>query len=314
MIVKHRNVWYFLLACLALAAPAFVYPMLLVNIVCFALVACGYNLLIGYTKSISFGHSAYIGSSAYLTGYLLASMHWPTELGLLAGVLGAMALGYAFGVLAIRSQGLYFGMVTLAQSQLVYFFFLNAPFTGGENGLQNVPRGRLAGVLDLSNDLVLYYFVLAMFVMSFLFIYRVVHSPFGHILKAIRENEERATSLGYDSARFKLIVFVLSAGLTGLAGSLKTLSFGIASLSDVHWSAAGELLVMVLVGGIGTVWGPVVGAGIVVFLQHYLAERAPSLVLGVMGVVFVVCVLTFRRGIVGEMAARLGVGESRRVR
>jgi len=290
---------------LALLAPTFAYPLLLVNILCFALIACGFNLLAGYTRLISFGHTAFVGTSAYITGHLLASRGWPTEVGLAAGVAMSALLGYLLGLLAIRRQGLYFGMITLAQAQLVYFFFLNAPFAGGENGLQGVPRGKVLGLISLGNDTVLYYFVLAVFVLAFLFVYRVVHSPFGHVLKGIRENEARAVSLGFDVNKFKLLAFVLSAALTGLAGSLKTLSFGLATLTDVHWAMAADMLVMVLVGGIGTLWGPVLGAVIVVFLHHFLAERAPSLVYGLMGIVFIACVLAFRRGIVGEIAARL---------
>jgi len=289
---------------LALVAPAVAYPLLLTNILCFAIIACGYNLLIGFTRLVSFGHTAYIGTAAYATGYLLASRGWPTEFGVLAGVVAATVLGYLFGLLAIRRQGLYFGMITLAQSQLIYFIYLNASFTGGENGLQGVPRGKLLGFINLASDVALYYTVLAVFIAVFLFVWRVVHSPFGHVLKGIRENEPRAISIGYDVDRFKLIVFVLSAAIAGLAGSLKTLAFGLATLTDVHWAAAADMLVMVLVGGIGTMWGPVIGSGIVVFLHHYLAERAPALVYGIMGIIFTVCVLVFRRGIVGELQAR----------
>lgn len=300
-----RALTFLVVLAVALAAPTFAYPMLLVNIVCFALIACGYNLLAGYTKNIAFGHSAFIGSSAYVAGHLLASRGWPTELGIAAGVAVAALLGYVFGLLAIRRQGLYFGMITLAQAQLVYFYFLTTAWSGGENGLQGIPRGSLFGVVDLSNDRAVYYLVLGAFVLSFLFIYRVIHSPFGHVLKAIRENEGRATSLGYDVDKFKLIVFVLSATLVGLAGALKAHAFGLATLTDVHWALGADLLVMVLAGGIGTIWGPVVGAVIVVFLHHYLAERAPSLVYAFMGLLFIVCVLTFRRGIVGELNAFL---------
>lgn len=285
----------------AVAAPLFAYPLLLVNILCFALIACGYNLLVGYTRNVAFGHSAFIGTSAYVAGHLLASRGWPTELGLLVGVGVAMVLGYVFGMLAIRRQGLYFGMITLAQAQLVYFYFYTASWSGGENGLQGIPRGKLLGVIDLSTDTAVYYFVLVVFVLSFLFIYRVIHSPFGHVLQAIRENENRATSLGYDSRKFKHIVFVLSAMLVGLAGALKAHAFGVVTLTDVHWALGADLLVMVLAGGIGTVWGPVVGAVIVVFLHHFLAERAPSLIYGLMGLLFIGCVLAFRRGIVGEL-------------
>ena len=294
----------FVVLAAALVAPLFVYNLLLVNILCFALMAVGYNLLIGFTRLISFGHTAFIGTAAYVTGHFLARMGWSTEMGILAGVAASLVLGYVFGALAIRRSGLYFGMITLAQAQLVYFVYMNSQFTGGENGLQGVPRGTLFGFLNLASDRVLYYVVLAVFVLMFLFVRRIVHSPFGHVLKGIRENEPRAISLGYDVDRFKLLVFVLSAGICGLAGSLKTLSFGLATLTDVHWAAAADLMVMVLLGGIGTMWGPVIGAGIVVFLHHYLAERAPALVYGIMGVIFTFCVLVFRRGIVGEFEAR----------
>lgn len=302
----------FLALVAALLAPLFAYNLLLVNILCFAMMAVGYNLLIGFTRLISFGHTAFIGTAAYVTGHFLARMGWPTELGILAGVLSALALGWVFGALAIRRTGLYFGMITLAQAQLVYFIYLNSSFTGGENGLQNVPRGKLLGFLNLADDRVLYYAVLAVFVLVFLFVRRVAHSPFGHVLKGIRENEPRATSLGYEVDRFKLLVFVLSAGICGLAGSLKTLTFGLATLTDVHWVAAADLMVMVLVGGIGTMWGPVIGSGVVVFLHHYLAERAPALVYGIMGLIFTTCVLLFRRGIVGEFEAWLSARKARR--
>lgn len=302
--MKLRTVFPFLILLLAIAAPFVSYPLMLISVLCSALMACGFNLLVGYSRNISFGHTAFIGTSAYLTGYLLASMKWPTELGIFAGVAGSLLLGYGFGLLAIRRQGFYFGMITLAQAELVYYFFSIVPSFGGEDGLQGVPRGKLFGVLDLSNDTTMYYVVLAVFVLSFLFIQRVVNSPFGHILKSIRENDARATSLGYDTGRFKLLVFVLSAGLVGLAGSLKTVSFGLATLNDLHWIGAADLLVMVLVGGIGTLWGPVLGAGIVVLLHHFLGENLPSLIYLIMGVLFIACVLAFRRGIVGEIAAR----------
>lgn len=299
-----KNLWLLALVVFALLVPFFTYPLLLVNILCFAITAVGYNLLVGNTRLVSFGHTAFVGTAAYTTGYLLASQGWPTEAGLVAGVITASLLGYVFGILAIRRQGLYFGMITLAQAQLVYFIYLNASFTGGENGLQGVPRGQILGLISLGSDRVLYYFVLAVFVAVLLFVRRVVHSPFGHVLQGIRENEPRATSMGFDTERYKLIVFVLSAAITGLAGSLKTLSFGLATLTDVHWAAGADMLVMILVGGIGTMWGPVVGAVAVVFLHNYLAERAPALVYGIMGILFIACVLVFRRGIVGELQAR----------
>ncbi len=295
---------------LLLAAPLAVYPVLVMKVLCFALFACAFNLLLGYTGLLSFGHAAFLGSAAYVTGHALKVWGWPTELGLLAGMAGAAALGWLFGALAIRRQGIYFAMITLALAQMIFFFFLQAPFTGGEDGLQGVPRGKLLGVVDLADDRNLYYFVVAVFVAAFWFIHRTIHSPFGQILKAIRENEARAISLGYDVAKYKLLAFVLSAGLAGLAGALKTLVFKFATLTDAHWHASGEVVLMTLLGGVGTALGPVVGAGVIVTLQNELADKVGSLVTVIMGLIFIVCVLAFRRGIVGELAAlrrRLGV-------
>jgi branched-chain amino acid transport system permease protein len=291
------------LALLALA-PFVVYPVLVMKVLCFALFACAFNLLLGYAGLLSFGHAAFLGSAAYATGHALTRWAITPELGLLFGVLVAGLLGAIFGSLAIRRQGIYFAMITLALAQMLYFFCLQAPFTGGEDGLQGVPRGRLFGLIDLGDDLVMYYFVVAVFLIGFWLIQRIVHSPFGQVLKAIRENEPRALSLGYDVDRHKLLAFVLSAALAGLAGATKTLVLGFATLTDVHWATSGEVVLMTLVGGVGTVVGPVIGAAIIVTLQNELADRAGPWVTVILGAIFVACVLAFRRGIVGELAAR----------
>ena len=287
-----------------LAAPFIgVYPVFLMTALCFAIFACAFNLLLGYTGLLSFGHAAFMGSAAYATGWLVRSAGWSPELGLLAGFVVAGALGLVVGLIAIRRQGIYFAMVTLAMAQMIYFVCLQVPFTGGEDGLQGVPRGSLFGVLPLQSDLVLYYVVLAIFVAVFLAIIRIVHSPYGQVLKAIRENEPRAISLGYDVDRYKLLAFVLSTAIAGLAGSLKTLVLGFATLSDVHWSLSGEVVLMTLLGGMGTFAGPVVGAVTIIGLQNFLADRVGSWVTVIIGVIFVVCVLAFRKGIVGELLA-----------
>ena len=296
-----RQAGYAILLALAVAAPIAVYPVLIMKILCFGMFAAAFNLLLGYTGLLSFGHAAFLGASGYVAGYCIKSWGFPTELGILAGVAAAAALGYAFGALAIRRSGIYFAMITLALSQMVYFFFLQAPFTGGEDGLQDIPRGRVLGMLDLANDYNLYYFVLALFVLAFWFVQRTVDSPFGQILKAIRENEARAISLGYDVTKFKLLAFVLSAALAGLAGATKVLVFRFATLSDAHWHTSGEVVLMTILGGMGTLLGPLVGAGTIVGIQSGLAEKAGAYVTVIMGLIFVVCVLTFRRGIVGEL-------------
>ena len=287
---------------LLLLAPMFIYPILVMKVLCFALFACAFNLLLGYTGLLSFGHAVFLGSAAYVTGHALKVWELPTLLGLLVGTAAATLLGWIIGSLAIRRQGIYFAMVTLALAQMVFFFFLQAPFTGGEDGLQGVPRGTLFG-LDLADDINLYYLVLAIFAGSFWLIQRTIHSPFGQILKAIRENEPRAISLGYDVAKYKLLAFVLSAGLAGLAGATKTLVFKFATLTDAHWHTSGEVVLMTLLGGMGTVFGPVVGATVIVTLQNELADKVGSLVTVIMGAIFVICVLAFRRGIVGESLA-----------
>jgi branched-chain amino acid transport system permease protein len=286
----------------ALVAPFVLYPVFLMEALCFALFACAFNLLIGYVGLLSFGHAAFLGSAGYITAHTVKVWGFPPELGILAGAAVASLLGTGFGWLAIRRQGIYFAMITLALAQMVYFVALQARFTGGEDGIQAIPRGHLLGFADLNNNLTMYYFVLAVFLFGFGVIVRTIHSPFGQVIKAIRENEPRAVSLGYDADRYKLLAFILSAGLSGLAGSLKALVFQLASLTDVEWTMSGEVVLMTLVGGLGTILGPVVGAFLLVGMQHYLAQLG-SWVTVVQGVIFVFCVLVFRRGIVGVVAA-----------
>ena len=293
---------YVSLAILALLAPFLgFYPVFLMKLLCFAMFACAFNLLLGYTKMLSFGHAAYFGSSAYVTGWLVTVRGWGTIEGVLAGVVVAMLLGLVIGAIAVRRQGIYFAMITLALSQLVFFVCLQADFTGGENGLQGIPRGRILGMIDLARDRTMYYFVLAAFVGVYVLIRRIVHSPFGQVLKAIRANEPRAISLGYKVDRYKLVAFVLSASFTGLAGSLKALVLGFVTLSDVSQGTSGEVILMTLLGGSGTFLGPVVGANVVVTLQEYLSDWVGAWVSVIIGVIFVVCVMTFRRGLVGEI-------------
>ncbi|MCX7180226.1 MAG: branched-chain amino acid ABC transporter permease [Proteobacteria bacterium] len=301
--MKSATLGYLLLAALGLVAPFLFYPVLVMKVLCFALFACAFNLLLGYTGLLSFGHAIFFGTAAYVAGHAIKVWELPPLLGLLAGTAAAGLLGWAIGSLAIRRQGIYFAMITLALAQMVFFLFLQASFTGGEDGLQGVPRGTLFGVVDLADDRNLYYFVLAIFGTAFWLIHRTIHSPFGQILKAIRENEARAISLGYDVAKYKLLVFVLSAALAGLAGATKMLVFKFATLTDAHWHMSGEVVLMTLLGGMGTVLGPVVGSSLIVILQNELADKVGSLVTVIMGAIFVICVLAFRRGIVGEMAA-----------
>ena len=297
-------VLYVLLGLLALSLPWLgVYPVFLMKLLCFAMFACAYNLLLGFGRMLSFGHAAFFGFAAYVTSWLITAHGAGPATAALCGMAVAALLGVVIGGLAIRRRGIYFAMITLALGQLVYFVCLEAPFTGGENGLQGVPRGTLFGLLPLRSDRVMYYLVLAAFVAVFMFIRRVVHSPFGHVLRAIRENETRAISLGYDINRYKLLAFVLSAALSGLAGSLNSLVLGFATLSDVQQSASGEVILMTLLGGTGTFFGPVVGAAIVITLQEYLSDVVGGWVTAIIGVIFVACVLSFRRGIVGEIEA-----------
>jgi branched-chain amino acid transport system permease protein len=297
--------WSIGLLAVALAAPFLLYPIFVMQALCLALFACAFNLLLGYTGLLSFGHAAFFGSAAYVTAHTVKVWGFPPELGILAGVLVAAAMGAAFGWLAIRRQGIYFAMITLALAQMVAFIALEAPFTGGEDGIQGVPRGHLFGVIDLSNTLTMYYFVLAMFLIGFGIIVRTIDSPFGQVIKAIGENESRAISLGYRAERYKLLAFILSAALAGLAGSLKALVFQFAALTDVDWTTSGEVVLMTLIGGLGTILGPVLGAFIIAAMDTYLAQTG-SWVTIIEGVIFVVCVLTFRRGIVGVLAPYLG--------
>ena len=303
---------------LALAAPFFMYPVLLMKLLCFALFACAFNLLIGYTGLLSFGHAAFLRGAGYIAGYVIRDLGMPFELGLLAGVAFAALIGLVMGALAIRRQGIYFTMITLALAQMLYFIFLQAPFTGGEDGLQGIPRGTLLGVIDLSNDLALYFVVLAICLAAYALIVRTVHSPFGQVLKAIKENEPRAISLGYDVDRYKLLVFVLSAALSGLAGATKASVLGFETLTDVHWTMSGLVVLMTLVGGLGTLAGPIVGAIVIIALENRIGEFGAWMAvttqidwfrsLGeqvtiVTGFLFIVVVLAFRKGLVGAVIA-----------
>jgi branched-chain amino acid transport system permease protein len=292
----------FLLMTLALiVAPLFAYPFFLMQALCFALFACAFNLLVGYVGLLSFGHAMFLGSAGYFSAHIAKVWGWPPELAIIAAALGAGVIGVVTGALAIRRQGIYFAMITLALSQMIYFFCLQAPFTHGEDGIQAVPQGNMLGFIDLSHQMTLYYVVLAIFLFGFLAIHRIINSPFGEILKAIRENEPRAISLGYKTDRYKLAAFVLSATLVGLAGATKAIVAQNASLTDVHWSMSGEVVLMTLVGGLGTIFGPVVGAFVIVAMQNYLAGFGQWVTV-IQGVIFVACVLAFRRGIVGEIA------------
>ncbi|MBK9081550.1 MAG: branched-chain amino acid ABC transporter permease [Rhizobiales bacterium] len=296
------EVVFALMAALLVAAPFVVYPVFLMQALCFALFACAFNLLIGYVGLLSFGHAMFLGSAGYVSAHAAKEWGVTPELAILLGVLTSGAIGLVVGALAIRRQGIYFAMITLALSQMIYFFCLQAPFTHGEDGIQSVPRGKLFGVLDLADNMTMYFFVLAVFLGGFLLIYRIIHSPFGQVLKAIRENEPRAISLGYSVDRYKLAAFVMSAALAGLAGATKSLALQNASLTDVHWSMSGEVVLMTLIGGLGTMFGPVVGAFVIIAMLNYLAQFG-QWVLVIQGVIFVVCVLAFRRGVVGEIGA-----------
>jgi branched-chain amino acid transport system permease protein len=296
---------YVLALAAAAAAPTRwigIYPIFLMKCLCFALFACAFNLLIGFTGLLSFGHAAFFGSAGYLCGYATKQWGATMEVGLLLGVAGSAALGLLIGWLAVRRQGIYFAMITLALAQMVYFLCVQAPFTHAEDGLQEIPRQKLFGLLDLSSDLAMYYVLLAIFCAAFWLIHRIIHSPFGQILKAIRENEPRALSLGYDVDKYKRVAFLLSAALSGLAGALKAQSLGLATLTDVHWHQSGEVVLMTLLGGMGTVFGPVVGAFAIVGMENYLAGFG-SWITVAMGATFVICVLAFRRGVVGEIGA-----------
>lgn len=302
---KQRAGWLLLIA-LGLLAPMAVYPTFLMKVLCFALFASAFNLLLGFAGLLSFGHAAFFGGSAYVCAALAKNYGLTPELAILAGAAFAAVLGALFGWLSIRRSGIYLTMITLALAQLVFFFAVQLPFTGGEDGLQGVPRGALLGFIPLADNLSMYYFVFAVFCAGFWLIHRTVHSPYGQVLKAIRENEPRAISLGYDVARYKLMAFVLSASMAGVAGALKALVFQLASLTDVHWHMSGEVVLMTLLGGLGTIFGPAVGAFTIVVLENELADKVGPWVTVIMGGIFVVCVLAFRRGLVGELLALRG--------
>jgi len=295
-----RTVRRLALLAAALAAPFVFYPIFLMKALCFALFAAAFNLLIGFAGLLSFGHAAFFGSASYVTAYAAKSWGLSPLLAILAGTIVAAIMGVVFGWLAIRRKGIYFAMVTLALSQMVYFYALESKYTGGEDGIQAVPRGDLFGLIDLNQPLTMYYFVLAVCLVGFGIVYRAIHSPFGEVLRAIRDNEPRAISLGYRTDRYKLLAFTLSATLAGLAGATKALVFQLASLTDVTWQTSGDVVLMTLIGGLGTIWGPVVGAFISITMENYLAELG-SWVTVIQGTIFVVCVLAFRRGVVGEI-------------
>jgi branched-chain amino acid transport system permease protein len=302
--LRYHRIAFVVMMAILIVAPAVVYPAFLMKALCFALFACAFNLLIGFGGLLSFGHAMFLGTAGYACAHAAKVWGFPPELAILFGTAMATVLGFFAGLLAIRRQGIYFAMITLALAQMVFFFFLQMPFTGGEDGLQSVPRGKFLGVVDLHDTTALYYFVLAIFTVGFLLIYRIIHSPFGQVLKAIRENEPRAISLGYRTDQFKLVAFVLSAGLAGLAGATKAIVFQLASLTDVHWTMSGEVVLMTLLGGLGTIFGPVVGAFVIITMESYLAQLG-SWVTVVQGVIFVFCVLAFRSGIVGVFEAWL---------
>ena len=301
---SHLKIAFAIMLVFFALAPFVVYPVFLMKVMCFALFACAFNLLIGFGGLLSFGHAMFLGTAGYVAAHAAKVWGLSPELAVLFATGCSVLLGYVTGLLAIRRQGIYFAMITLALAQMVYFFYLQAPFTGGEDGIQAVPRGKLFGLVDLSNTWAMYAFVSMIFFGAFLMIWRIVQSPFGQVLKAIRENEPRATSLGYDTDHFKLMAYVLSAGFAGLAGAVKALLFQLASLTDVYWTMSGEVVLMTLLGGMGTLFGPVVGAAVIITMQNYLAQLG-AWVTVVQGLIFVVCVLAFRRGLVGEIAHRL---------
>ncbi|MBI3896927.1 MAG: branched-chain amino acid ABC transporter permease [Gammaproteobacteria bacterium] len=302
--LKPQRIAFALMLLFFILAPLVVYPVFLMKIMCFALFACAFNLLIGYGGLLSFGHAIFFGTASYICAYTAKAWGLTPELAILCGAAASALLGIVTGLIAIRRQGIYFAMITLALAQMIYFFYVRAPFTGGEDGIQAVPRGRLFGLIDLNDVTAMYLVVLAIFVGGFLLIYRIIHSPFGNVLKAIRENEPRVISLGFDTDRYKLLAFVLSATLAGLAGATKALVFQLASLTDVHWTMSGEVVLMTLLGGLGTIFGPVVGAFIIIGLENYLAQLG-AWVTVVQGAIFVICVLVFRRGVVGEIGRML---------
>ena len=299
--LRHQWVAAGLMVAFFAIAPYFIYPVFLMKVMCFALFACAFNLLLGFGGLLSFGHAMFFGTSGYAAAHAAKVWGLTPELSVLFATLCATVLAWVVGLLAIRRQGIYFAMITLALSQMVFFVYLQTPFTGGEDGIQGVPHGHLFGLIDLNNEVAMYVFVMAIFLLGFGLVWRIVHSPFGQVLKAIRENEQRALSLGYDTDRFKLIAFILSGTVAGMAGGTKALVFQLASLTDVHWTMSGEVVLMTLVGGLGTLFGPVIGAAVIVTMQNYLAQLG-SWVTVVQGLVFVVCVMLFRKGVVGEIA------------
>ena len=299
--MKHQKIAFVVMLAIFAAAPLVVYPVFMMKVMCFALFACAFNLLIGFGGLLSFGHAMFLGTAGYIAAHAAKVWGFPPELAILAGTFAAFVLGVVTGLLAIRRQGIYFAMITLALAQMIYFFYLQAPFTHGEDGIQSVPRGRLFGFIDLTNIFAMYYTVLVVFFAGFLLIWRTIHSPFGQVLKAIRENEPRAISLGYDTTHYKFQAYVLSATLAGLAGATKAIVFQLASLTDVHYAMSGEVVLMTLLGGLGTIFGPVVGALIIITMENYLAHLGAWVTI-VQGVIFVICVLTFRRGVIGEIA------------
>ncbi|MEJ1977328.1 MAG: branched-chain amino acid ABC transporter permease [Acetobacteraceae bacterium] len=301
---RPQGIAFLLLLALIVVTPFQLYPVFLMNVLCFALLASAFNLLIGYVGLMSFGHAAFFGMGAYVTAYSAKAWGLTPEVAVLLGGLTGGALGVVFGWLAIRRQGIYFAMITLALAQMNYFFCVQAPFTHGEDGIQQIPRGNLFGLISLQPDLAMYAFVAVIFLVFFLLIHRIVHSPFGQVLKAIRENEPRAISLGYRVDDYKLIAFILSCFIAGIAGGTKALVFGIATLTDVNFTTSGDIVLMTLVGGMGTIFGPAVGALVLKGMENYLAEMG-SWVTVVQGCIFVVCVLSFRRGLIGELGARL---------
>jgi branched-chain amino acid transport system permease protein len=297
---RAQTVAFWIMVAIIAISPFFLYPVFLMRVLCMALFACAFNLMLGYVGLLSFGHAAYFGMGAYITAWTMKFWHLDASLAIVLGGLTGAGLGLVLGYLAIRRSGIYFAMITLALAQMIYFFCLEAPFTHGEDGIQQVPRGVLFGVIDLSNDMTMYWLTAAIFIGGFLLIHRIIHSPFGQVLKGIRENEPRATSLGYRTDDYKLIAFVLSCTLSGLAGGTKALVFGIATLTDVNYPMSGEVVLMVLLGGLGTVFGPTMGAMILMTMENYLAEFG-AWVTVIQGVIFMVCVLAFRRGVIGEI-------------
>jgi len=303
---RPQAIAFALMTIAVIAAPFILYPVFLMKVLCFALFACAFNLLIGYVGLLSFGHAAYFGMGGYAAGYAAKAWGVSPEIAILLGTLAGGLLGTAFGWLAIRRQGIYFAMITLALAQMNYFFCLQAPFTGGEDGIQQIPRGKLFGLISLQSDMAMYVVVAIIFLAGFLIIHRTIHSPFGQVLKAIRENEPRATSLGYRTDSYKLVAFIISCALAGAAGGTKSLVFGIATLTDVHYAMSGEIVLTTLLGGLGTVFGPVMGALVLTSMENYLAQ-AGAWVTVIQGCIFILCVLAFRRGIIGEIANKLKI-------